>query len=64
MFADRQPPPFPMMTAVFVGVIVWALLIAVGVYNRSGGNVVKTFIVIGVAAAFLGGWLIVLRRRR
>ena len=52
-----------MLTAVFVGVIVWALLIAAGVYHRSGGNVAKTSIVIGVATIFLGGWLFVLRRR-
>ena len=63
MSADRQPPPFPMLTAVFIGVIIWALLIAAGVYHRSGGNIAKTSIVIGVAAVFLGGWLIVLRRR-
>jgi len=60
---ERQTSPFPMMTAVFVGIIIWATLIAVGVFNRSGGNWAKTAIVIGVAAVFLGGWLIVLKRR-
>ena len=52
-----------MLPAVFVGIIIWATLIAVGVFHRSGGNWAKTSIVIGVAAVFLGGWLFVLKRR-
>ena len=60
---DRQRAPFALLAAVFIGIIIWAALIAVGVFYRSDGNWPKTFIVIGVAAAFLGGWLLILRRR-
>ena len=52
-----------MLIAVFVGIIIWATLIAAGVFHRSGGNWAKTSIVIGVAAVFLGGWLFILKRR-
>ena len=52
-----------MLAAVFVGVSIWAGLIAVGVFNRSGGNWAKTSIVIGVAVVFLGGWMFILKRR-
>ena len=52
-----------MLAAVFVGIIIWAALIAVGVFYRSDGNWAKTAIVIGVAAVFLGGWLLILKRR-
>ena len=60
---DRQRTASAMLTAVFIGIIIWATLIAVGVFHRSGGNWAKTSIVIGVAVIFLGGWLFVLRRR-
>jgi len=60
---DRQRSSSVILAAVFIGIIIWATLIAVGVFHRSGGNWGKTSIVIGVVAVFLGGWLFVLRRR-
>jgi len=52
-----------MLTAVFIGIIIWAALISAGVFHRSGGDWAKTSIVIGVAAVFLGGWFYILKRR-
>jgi Kef-type K+ transport system membrane component KefB len=63
MQPDRQRTPRALLTAVFVGIIIWAALIAVGVFHRSGGNWAKTSIVVFVVAVFLGGWLFVLKRR-
>lgn len=60
---DRQGNSPVILRAVFIGIIVWAALIAAGVFHQSGGNWAKTSIVIGVAAVFLGGWLFALRRR-
>lgn len=61
---DRKGTSSALLTAVFIGIIIWATIIAVGVFYRSGGNWAKTSIVIGVVAVFLGGWIFVLRRRR
>lgn len=63
MVRARQQPPFPMLLIVLVGIAIWAVLIAVGVFASSGGNWAKTTIVIGVVSVFLGGWLIALGRR-
>lgn len=60
---DRQRNPSAMLTILFIGIIIWAGLIAAGVFRQSGGDWAKTSIVIGVAAVFLGGWFYVLRRR-
>ena len=60
----RHGTPLAMLWAVLVGIIIWATLIAVGVFYRSGGNWAKASIVIGVVALFLGGWLFILKRRR
>lgn len=56
-------PRFSVVGVVMAAVAIWCGLIAVGVFNQSGGSWIKSAIVIGVAIVFLGGWWMALKRR-
>lgn len=65
---NEVEPPKVLLDVIHVGVAIWGLILAAGVYFFGGGDWRESLLVVGVFAFFLGAWRIAMfvgaRRKR
>ena len=64
MAPENNSPPSRAIYVVFVGLVAWAGVMAVGVMRQPSGDSRKALILVGVVAAFLLLWAIMLGSRK